>query len=158
MTWLRPCPSGMFFFLFLRIQVGSVSTLSQYQENDAVSDHGASNGEGFIKIGPVVSEHCLICNDFWGVLDQFGPLGVDQSKNNKKCTVSDHGASNGEGFIKISPVVSEHGLCFYGGLCFWTNLVRLVHSEWTDRQTKRKTALIPVLCYRMVKELSKSVQ
>ena len=85
---------------------------------------------------------------------------MDQSKNYKKnYTVSDHGALNGEGFIKIGPVVSEHGLvCFYGGLYgsgpIWSDWS--TQSEPSAKKTKK--APIPVFCFRMVKELLKSVQ
>ena len=50
----------------------------------------------------IVSEHGLVCNGFCGFRTN--------RKIIKNGTVSDHGTSNGEYFIEIGRVVSEHGL------------------------------------------------
>ena len=74
-----------------------------------VTDQGASNGEGFIQIEPVVSEHGLVCSDFWWFWTDLVHFGWTNQNKIQNSTVSDQGASNGEDLIKIGPVVSEHG-------------------------------------------------
>ena len=56
---------------------------------------------------------------------------VDHSKIIKSGTVSDHDASNGEGFIEIGLTVSEHRLVCNGFVGFWTDLD---HLGWTNRK------------------------
>ena len=70
--------------------------MDQFVKKRTVSDQAASNGVSFDQIGPIVSEHGLVCTFGTNVVVLFGPLRVHQNDKTQKFTPSSLSESNGE--------------------------------------------------------------